>query len=394
MKLDHRVPAALALLALAACNMERTTTAPLMNDHPAASLSRDASIGGDDVNDDSPGVVFTLSNQVAGNAVLAFRRHADGSLTADGSYATNGTGSGAGLGSQNALAYSPDGSLLFAVNAGSNTVSAFRVHDDNLTLVSTVASGGTHPISVTASGGLLYVLNDGGTGNIAGLHYTRDGKLSPIAGSSRALSSSSAGPAEVQFALDGTRLIVSEKNTNVIGAFDVNADGVASAGVFAPSSGRTPFGFVVRGEDIIIAEAFGGGANASAASSYRIGDTGPVSLISGSVHTTETSACWIAVTGNGKYAYSANTGSGTISGFGVARNGALTLLDANGETAVFGAGTAPADLAVSHNSQFLYSRNGGAHAIGVARIHGDGSLTVLSGGITGLPTGTVGLAAR
>ena len=386
-------PAVGALLALAACNSDRTTE-PVMADRAAASLSRGASNDSDNDADNSEGVVFTLSNQAGGNAVLAFSRHADGSLTADGSYATGGNGSGAGLGSQNAVVYSPDAKLLFAVNAGSNTVTAFRVHDDKLTLASTIASGGTHPISVTASHGLLYVLNDGGSGNIAGLRYASDGTLSTITGSSRSLSAAGSGPAEVQFTQKGDRVIVSEKNTNTLATFSIADDGRASAGLFIPSAGVTPFGFVMRDDDIIIAEAAGGAANASSASSYEVGRTGAPSVITASAATTETSACWVAVTGNGRYAYTANTGSGTISGFAVSKAGALTLLDASGETAVFGAGTAPADLAVSHNSQFLYSRNGGARSIGVARIHGDGSLTVLGGGISGLPAGTVGLAAR
>lgn len=391
MKLLRYAPAAMALVALNACMGDRTTD-PMASDQGIAPASRSSS--NSDANDNSPGVVFTLSNQAAGNSVLAFRRSGDGSLIAGAVYATGGNGSGAGLGSQNAVVYSPDGKLLFAVNAGSNTVSAFRVHDDALTLVSTVSSGGTHPISLSASHGLLYVLNDGGSGNIAGLRYSSSGELFTIAGSARALSSAASAPAQIEFTEDGDRLVVSEKGTNVIATYTLAANGVAGAGTFQPSSGRTPFGFAVRGDNIIVSEAFGGAANASAVSSYRVGHVGAASLISASVPTTETAACWVAVTGNGRFAYTTNTGSGTVTGFAVSKAGVLTILDANGETAVFGAGTSPLDLAVSHNSRFLYALNAGAHGIGVARIHGDGSLTVLSGGITGLPAGTVGLAAR
>jgi 6-phosphogluconolactonase len=385
-----RFPAsAIAFLAVAACGGGERMLNPLAADGMATS-SASAS---QDEGDAGPGVVYTLSNQVGGNAVLAFSRRADGSLTASASYPTGGNGSGAGLGSQNAVIYSPDGTLLFAVNAGSNSVSAFRVVDDVLTLIGSAPSGGTHPISLSAANGLLYVLNDGGSGNIAGLRYTASGVLTTIAGSSRALSSSASAPAQIQFTHDGTQLIVSEKGTNMIGTYNVAADGVASSGTFIPSAGRTPFGFALRDDDIIVSEAFGGAVNASTVSSYRVGAATP-SLISAAVPTTETAACWVAVTGNGRFAYTANTGSGTITGFAVSKVGTLSILDTNGETAVFGAGTAPADLAVSHNSRFLYARNGGARAIGVARINGNGSLTVLGGGITGLPAGTVGLAAR
>src|SRR6266581_9035281 len=73
--------------------------------------------------DNSPGAVYTLTNSPAGNAVVAFSRAADGTLAAQGTFATGGTGTGGGLGSQGALVLSENGRQLFAVNAGSSTVS-------------------------------------------------------------------------------------------------------------------------------------------------------------------------------------------------------------------------------------------------------------------------------
>ena len=48
----------------------------------------------------SPGAVYVLSNQVDGNAVIAFPRSADGTLAAPTPFTTGGTGTGGGLGSQ------------------------------------------------------------------------------------------------------------------------------------------------------------------------------------------------------------------------------------------------------------------------------------------------------
>jgi hypothetical protein len=88
--------------------------------------------------------------------------------------------------------------------------------------------------------------------------------------------------------------------------------------------------------------------------------------------------------------YATNAGSASASGYSV-RQGALTLLDADGKTGVTGAGAT--DLAITQNSQFLYTLNGGAHTIsifGVSQSRGD-----LSGGSTvGAPVGAVGLAAK
>lgn len=372
-----------ALLAttLAACTNDATSpNTPLA---PAAVASR----GGAAV-----GSVFTLSNAAAGNAVLAFSRAADGSLTAAGSFATQGNGTGAGLGSAGAVTLSRDGRFLFAVNAGSNSITSFAVDGTSLTRINTVSSGGVLPISLTTNGTVLYVLNAGGTENITGFSISSSGSLASLPGSSRPLSGTGVGPAQVGFDPSGRWLVVTEKNTNRIDTYAVAGDGYASGPVVSPASGQTPFGFAFNQHGaLIVSEAFGGAANASAVSSYTLGANGTLTVISGSVPTTETSACWIAVTGNGRFAYAANTGSATVTGYDV-NSGHLAILDADGRTG--STGTSPGDAAVSRNGQFLYTLDGTSHTISAFAIHlGDGSLDQAQGAI-GLPAGAAGLAAQ
>jgi 6-phosphogluconolactonase len=95
------------------------------------------------------GAVYTLTNAASGNGVTVFSRAGDGTLTATGTVLTGGLGSGAGLGSQGALALSDDNEWLFAVNARSNEISVLAVRPNGLTLVDKVASGGVLPIRVT-----------------------------------------------------------------------------------------------------------------------------------------------------------------------------------------------------------------------------------------------------
>src|SRR4051812_20847037 len=154
--------------------------------------------------------VYPRTNSTAGNAVTAFERDAHGALTPIGSFATGGNGTGAGLGSQGALAISGDGKLLFAVNAASNTISQLAVKPHGLELVAVVPSGGPTPISVTGHGNLLYVLDAGGGGNISGFTFDHSG-IAPLAGSTRPLGAGSAGPAQVGFTPDGAELVVTEK---------------------------------------------------------------------------------------------------------------------------------------------------------------------------------------
>src|SRR5688572_7644440 len=74
------------------------------------------------------GFIYTEGNEPGTNNIHIFRQHADGSLTNEGTVASGGAGSGAALGSQGALALSHQHRMLFAVNAGDNSVSVFRVH--------------------------------------------------------------------------------------------------------------------------------------------------------------------------------------------------------------------------------------------------------------------------
>jgi len=334
---------------------------------------------------DAPGAVFALTNQVAGNSVATFARAADGSLTWAGSVATGGTGAGSGLGSQGALALSDDGRWLFAVNAGSNDISAFRVGANGLTLTSRVASGGVRPISLTVHGDFVYVLNAGGNGNISGFTIGGDGALTAITGSTRSLSGSAVGPAQVAFSPDGRRLIVTEKSTNRLDVYAVGDDGVASAATASSSAGGTPFGFSFghRGE-LFVSEATG------SASSYVIGNAGQLSTASGAVLTHQGAPCWAVVTKNGKFGYTANAQGGSISGFAIAPDGSIALIDADGRTVVVGPGNI--DLALSDNSRYLYELNGNRSISGF-RIEADGHLNAVNN-VAGLPASTVGLAAR
>jgi 6-phosphogluconolactonase len=332
------------------------------------------------------GAVYTLSNAVSGNAVIAYSRAANGVLSPLGTFPTGGLGSGAGLGSQGAVTLSDNGRFLVAVDAGSDRITSFKVRrDGRLSRADRIASGGDHPISVTIHRGLVYVVNDGGTGNIAGFRMDRDGDLSRIRGSIRPLSSAASAPAQIQFDPKGDTLVVTEKATNRITTYPVGKSGRAGAPKWAASAGQTPFGFDFDDKGhLIVSEAFGGAADASTVSSYRITRSG-ARLIDGPVATTETAACWVVVTDNDRFAYATNTGSGTVTGYAITRGGDLRILDSDGVTGV--SGGSPSDAALSDGSSFLYVRTGGSiHAFRVLR---DGSLvdrgsTTVQDGITGL----------
>jgi len=336
------------------------------------------------------GAVYFLDNAAGGNHVLAYDRSTSGQLTSKGSFATGGTGTGAGLGSQGAIILDNSNQYLFAVNAGSNDISVFGINSEGLTWLDKIASGGTMPISLTLNNDILYTVNAGGTGNIHGFRVS-EGHLISIPGSSQSLSSGDAGPAEIHFNNEGTALVVTEKNTNTIDVFPVN-NGVAGARTSFPSTGVTPFGFAFgKNDEFFVSDAFGGETGLSALTSYSLSNTNGLELISGPIGTTQTSACWVAVTNDGRFAYTANTGSGTISGYSISNSGVVTLLNSNGITGTAERGTA--DMTLSNNSRFLYARNGGSNSISIFEVQASGALSDI-GTITGLPASAAGLAAK
>jgi len=359
-------------------------------------LTTAASAHDDDGDEDKrgrAGAVFTMNNAVGGNAVLVYNRGADGTLTAAGSVLTGGSGTGTGLGNQGAVVLSDNRRWLFVVNPGSNDVSVFSLKRGKLKLVDRVASGGERPISLAFDRGLLYVLNAGDPGNITGFTLSHRGKLKPLPGSTRPLSGPGTAPAQISFDPEGDLLVVTEKASNNIDVYTVNKDGLANGPQVQPSAGATPFGFAFdRRGRLYVSEAAGGAPDAGSVSSYRLSDSGSLTAISPVVATTETAACWVVVTGNGRFAYTTNTGSGSITGLRIRHGGTIELLDADGRTGDTGAGSSPIDMALSRNSRFLYSLNSGNGTLSAFRVRKNGSLVALPG-ISGLPAGTNGLAA-
>ncbi len=336
--------------------------------------------------------VFTLTNSASDNQVMMYKRSYNGTLALTGSFSTGGKGTGAGLGSQGAIVL--DGDLLFAVNAGSNDISVLSVNGSGLTVIDREPSGGAQPISLTVHGRLLDVLNAGGSGNITGFKINSNGKISQIPGSTKPLSSGAAQPAQIEFNPEGRILVVTEKATNSIDTYSVLYNGIAAGPHTQTSAGNTPYGFEFdRRGHLIVSDAFGGNALGGAMSSYRVGEQG-IKSITGPVYNMQTAPCWVAVTKNGRFAYTTNTGTSNISGYKIGFNGRLILFNDGGNTASTGTGSNPIDMAVSGNSQYLYALSHGTNTISIFRINnGRGDLTQV-GTVNGLSVGGAGLVAN
>ncbi len=320
--------------------------------------------------------VFVQTDSTSGNHVVAYHRAADGALRPAGSYATGGRGGILGgsavdhTASQGSLTYDPWHSLLYAVNAGSNTVSVFAVRGDRLALRQVLSSGGTFPVSVAVHGDLVYVVNALNGGSLQG--YRVFGSfLVPLPGSSRALGLNPAAspqftntPGQVAFTPDGAQLIVTTKaNGNDIDVFGVGFGGWLSAKpVVNAEPGTVPFAITFDSYgNLVIAEA---GTNALA--TFTISGHGTLSQLD-SVGTGKAATCWVAPAG--PFLFASNAGSAAVSGFTSSGGGQLTLLGA----AATDAGTVDASAAAG--GRFLYVQTGGAGIVDEYGVAAAGSLT-------------------
>lgn len=339
------------------------------------------------------GAVFTMSNGLARNSVIAYRIGTGGALLPSGTFSTHARGTGVSLADQGSLLLTADHHFLLVVNAGSNTISVFRVNSMSsgpiLTYIDQTSSRGVEPVSLTAHGSLVYVVNAGSSsrrGNIVGFDLGSTGILSFLVGSRQPLSvNSPIGPAEISFNPSGHVLVVTEKATSRIDTYVIGTGGLAQPPTVTPSNGTTPYGFAWgKGGALIVSD-----AASDALSSYTVSSSGALTVVSGSVGDNGTAPCWVAVAHNGLWAYTSNAHSNTLSTYLVGTGGTLTLVSAVAATT----GAADTDLAIGGaHSQYLFVYDAGAGEIEQYAIGSTGGLTLLSA-VFSLPATAEGLAA-
>lgn len=358
-----------------------------------------------------PTHVYVMSNDKNWNSVAVLKEGNAGHLDKVGTFVTGGKGVGVGtinpppdpLGSQNALLLSDDGRLLFAVNAGSNEISTFLVLGDRLLLIDVADSGGSFPISLAQHGSQLYVLNSAGEANVTAFRIGPFGTLSKVRGSSRLIGTDEVlvgnqpnignTATQLQFDRTGRWLAVAVKDSRAKGfieVFGVDRSGaLAQDPVVTPSMDTAAFGFTFDDQDhLLISE---GGANA--VSSYALERDGGLRAISQSVPTGQAGTCWLAA--NRRYAFTANAGSSTLTGFRVDAQGRLSATTTDGIAASLGAGHAPTDLAFSKDGRSLYVNTPGTGGVSAFAVRADGSLVPLGETpVFSAFSGTQGLAVR
>jgi 6-phosphogluconolactonase (cycloisomerase 2 family) len=333
------------------------------------------------------------TNDLEHNSIVAFTRGADGQLDRVGEFRTGGRGGVErdvpldSLASQDSLTYDRAHQLLFAVNAGSNTVTSFVVHGARLTRVQTVPSGGVFPVSVATGHNRLYVLNAGGSGNVTGYGISPAGRLDRLPHASRDLGLGNdsrpefiTAPADIAQAPDGDHVIVTTKANNTVDVFHVDRGGSLSTPVRNPAAAEVPFALSFDSTGRLVVA----NAGNSSVSTYVLRNNGTLETITAAVEDGQAALCWLVGTGN--TFFGGNAGSSTISAFAVDAAGTASLTGTpDGVVAHTGGGSGGTiDLAVTADERFLYAENSFAGTVEGYRIHADHTLELVSTA-TGLP---------
>jgi 6-phosphogluconolactonase (cycloisomerase 2 family) len=338
--------------------------------------------------------VFVQTDNPAGNQIVAYDRNHDGTLTEAGAYDTGGLGGVLEgsvvdhLASQASLVYDGDHNLLYAVNAGSNSVSVFSVYGDHLALQQVISSGGTFPVSIAVHDNLVYVLNAEQGGSVQGYGVAFN-HLFPIPASGRGLGLDPTAtpqfvntPGQVAFSPDGSQLIVTTKaNGSDIDVFGVDSSGrLSAAPVVNPVPGAVPFAVSFDQQGNLIATE----AGPNVVGSFTLHDDGTITPIA-SVATGQAATCWVALAGGAIFA--SNAGSGTLTTVASGPGGQLSLV---GQTAT-DSGTV--DATVSADSRFLYVQAGAAGIVDEFAIGAHGALTEIGSATVPGAVGGEGIVA-
>ena len=276
------------------------------------------------------GHVYVNDNTAGTNTVAAVRSARRRNPDGHGGIAVHGRRGGAPERSSDprVAQATDDGRYLLAVDAGSNQISVLRVRPDGtlrLAHGSPVASGGIEPISIAVHDGLVYVANEGNGVTGSELHGLPAEQRRPP-DPARRVDRPVAGNGEPRghpLQRTGRNLIgievgMTDPSTFLLDSFTVGEDGRLSPAVGSPFAAEAagPFGSEFSPTDpghLYVSNAHGGAGNGSV-SAFSVAEDGALGPIGASPYADgQTAPCWVEISHDGRFLFTVNTGSTTIS---------------------------------------------------------------------------------
>ena len=363
------------------------------------------------------GAANTDTNEIPTNRIVAFDRLGNGQLQERERVPTGGSGGRQPqpacevppggcpmLDTQGSVQVTDNGKLVFAVNAGSDTISSFRETKSGLQLVDQEPSGGDFPQSLTITeqhGHLLYVLN-GNSNSIAGFRFSSHGQIEPIAGSVQTVSMPAPigfTPRQIGFDRTGRVVTVTLLAHQAIDTFLLDKNGRPVERTTSPSMWPLPFGFEYdQRNHMVLSEVTSDAPGAVGHTTTYDLDRRSGTLTSIDTESSDGPApCWVVITNDGRHTFVVNAGpfNRSVAKYRLFPSGRLTPL---GPTSVTGPQPVSTDEDLSRDSKYLYVLAPGLFApnsrIDIFRVGHDGSLTQIGSTAADMPEGVSGLAAR
>ena len=384
------------------------------------------------------GAVYAGTNDAQENGLVAYGRKPDGTLAFIGEYLSGGAGGRLNTGGPVDPLISAhsvlnvDNRFVLQINAGSNTVSSFRVNKDfSLTLIGVVPSDGFGPDTIAVRDGVVYVANVSNNGVFTGPQdqvgnlvaftlHRETGYLQEIPGSKRQLVGR---PSDVAIAPSGRSLVVSIYNAGSTAISDSAAAAELESFDIVRPGFLTPFpvsaitstrrnndqdrnlpgaiAIAIRessGHQVVVVtesrEFLANGQPASlsqfqtgSVSTFDLNGSGllrPISLdvptsseITTGPTNTSTSSCWISFDKDGRTFWVISASSSIISSFRFNEDGSVEEVDSRAATGVPVNPDAPnpaagatgfVDVAETGESDFLYVLESGTGTVDVYQI--------------------------
>jgi 6-phosphogluconolactonase (cycloisomerase 2 family) len=278
-------------------------------------------------------IIWLETNSTAGNSILAFKNDGSGSPTFLGSTPAGGIGvfdKTFALGpfdSDQNLITNPEGTLLFAVNSGSNSIAVFHITPEGLKAVegSPFASGGSDPVSLGLKGDILVVVNKdqdpAQNGNLVQPNYTAfrvwpNGQLTAVEYSTVSVAYGSS-PSQALVASTGPFVFGADFLGGLLQSFRLDEDGrlrqnlpqALPDSVFTDQTGgHLPLGMRTHPNLRILYVDI---TPISEIAVYRYDERGRLSFV-GTASDSGQAPCWAVVNHAGTRLYATNTGDNSI----------------------------------------------------------------------------------
>jgi 6-phosphogluconolactonase (cycloisomerase 2 family) len=298
------------------------------------------------------GWLLTNTNGMTKNEVTVLQRFSDGTMQRSDSVETGGSGTGRTLANSGAIATSPDGSTVYTVHAGRNTLSAmsFDPKSGRLSFIDTVGSGGAGPSNVTTNGDTLFALSSAIGADLRAKDPHVVGFSIQSATRLKRIKTSTQDLLPIWLRPLGETLLVSGWEGSQLATIAVDPDGKTAVPEATDAAENGPFGFDFRSDGVVMVSDDDPNAR-DGAPTHTLGPKAKVIPITATVASGGDGSCWAAFGVDGASEYIVNFDTDSITPLSIDTQ---AVIRETGTPVELPKKSEPRDLAVSNAGDYLY----------------------------------------